>query len=201
MEAASHLVKFHVEQIYSLGIILFELVYPMHTGMERTICLTRLRSALFPNDFDTLVGNGFPTIPTLLLSMLSEDPKKRPSAVSIVSHIKSILSEYTIQSLDESQHQGPDMLLLRIEAEHCADALTLTIDAIHSASETLSQPAEVVQYSLRSSSDGDRPAAIIELAIKFKDGDGSLLVSELEKQPSIYSVRQVRPRSESTLST
>ena len=172
----------------------------MHTGMERNICLTRLRNSQFPDDFNKIVGHTFPSIPPLLLSMLSERPSERPSAAAIVSHLKSVLSEYTILSLDESQHQGPDMLLLRIEAEHCADALTLTIDAIQAAAETLLEPVEIVQYGLRSSGDGDRPAAIIELAIKFKDGNGSILVSELQEHPSIYSARQVRPRSESTLS-
>jgi hypothetical protein len=173
----------------------------MHTGMERNICLTRLRNAEFPVDFDKLVGNAFPTLGPLLLSMLKVDPSERPTASSIVSHIKSVLSEYTILSLDESQHQGADKMLLRIEAEHCADALTLTIDAVHAAAKHLGLTTEVVQYGLRSSGDGDRPAAIIELAIKCQDGDGSMLVSELQKHSSISSARQVRMRSESTRST
>jgi hypothetical protein len=187
-------------QIYSLAVILFELIYPMHTGMERNICLTRLRSFKFPDDFDALVTNAFPTLHPLLLSMLSENPSDRPAAAFIVGHMKSILSEYTILSLDESQHQGPGMLLLRVEADHCSDALTLTIDAVQQAAQILSEPIDVVQYGLRSSSDGDRPAAIIELALKFKDGDGSPLVAELQKHPSIYNVRQVRLRATSHMS-
>jgi len=162
--------------------------------------LTRLRHSQFPGDFEKLVGHAFPTLPPLLLAMLSEKPSDRPPASMIVSHIKTILSEYTILSLDESQHQDPDTILLRIEAEHCADALTLTINAIYEAAKSLVEPVEIVQYGLRSSNDGDRLAAIIELALKFKDGDGSVLVSELRKHPSIYSIRQVRTRSESHLS-
>jgi hypothetical protein len=169
----------------------------MYTGMERNICLARLRESQFPNDFDKLVGNAFPTLQALILSMLSIHPSDRPTASTIAAHIKTILSEYTIFSLDESQHQGPGMLLLRVEAEHCSDALSLTIDAIRQAATQLAETVDIIQYGLRSSSDGDRPTAIMEFALKFKDGDGSALVSELQQLGSIYNVRQVRLRAQS----
>ena len=38
--------------IYSLGIILFELLIPFSTEMERVIALTNLRNFIFPDNFD-----------------------------------------------------------------------------------------------------------------------------------------------------
>lgn len=37
--------------IYSLGIILFELLIPFSTEMERVIALTNLRKSIFPDNF------------------------------------------------------------------------------------------------------------------------------------------------------
>lgn len=37
--------------IYSLGIILFELLIPFVTEMERIVALTNLRKSVFPKDF------------------------------------------------------------------------------------------------------------------------------------------------------
>ena len=37
--------------IYSLGIILFELLFPFSTEMERVVALTNLRKSIFPENF------------------------------------------------------------------------------------------------------------------------------------------------------
>jgi len=179
-------------KVYSLGIILFELCYPMYTGMERSLCLTRLRESQFPTDWQNAVGESFPTLKELITTMLDKDPSKRPTANAVSQTIQSILCEFTILSLDDKH--GPEMVLLRVEAEHRDDALGHTIRLIESAAETEDHaPVNVVQYGLRSSSFNDRPTAIMEFALHFRNpkGAGPKLVSQLSKHPEIFKVRQV----------
>ncbi|EEB05667.2 PEK protein kinase Hri2 [Schizosaccharomyces japonicus yFS275] len=66
--------------VYALGIILFELLYPMRTGMERMVCLRKLKQGILPEEFvKQLVCES-----TLILWMTALDPKKRPSISTIL---------------------------------------------------------------------------------------------------------------------
>ncbi|XP_015592079.1 eukaryotic translation initiation factor 2-alpha kinase isoform X2 [Cephus cinctus] len=65
--------------IYSLGIILFELLTPFTTEMERVVALMNLRKAVFPKDFAT----HYPAEFDLLKMMLDENPNKRPTTLGI----------------------------------------------------------------------------------------------------------------------
>ncbi|KAK2583655.1 hypothetical protein KPH14_009590 [Odynerus spinipes] len=65
--------------IYSLGIILFELLIPFATEMERVITLNNLRKLLFPEDFEV----NYPAEHELLILMLDERPEKRPTTLGI----------------------------------------------------------------------------------------------------------------------
>lgn len=65
--------------IYSLGIILFELLIPFLTEMERVVALMNLRKSIFPRDFDV----NYPAEYELLKMMLDEDPDKRPTTLGI----------------------------------------------------------------------------------------------------------------------
>ncbi|XP_045482611.1 eukaryotic translation initiation factor 2-alpha kinase-like isoform X2 [Harmonia axyridis] len=65
--------------IYSLGLIFFELLTPFKTGMERFKCLTALRSRIYPKDF----AEDFPFEHDLLESMLCDDPKERLTTIGI----------------------------------------------------------------------------------------------------------------------
>ncbi|XP_035719157.1 eukaryotic translation initiation factor 2-alpha kinase-like [Vespa mandarinia] len=65
--------------IYSLGIIFFELLMSFDTEMERIINLTNLRRLSFPKNFDIY----FPAEYTLLKIMLDERPEKRPTTLGI----------------------------------------------------------------------------------------------------------------------
>ena len=181
--------------IYSLGIMLFELCYPMYTGMERNICLSRLRDHSFPKDWVETVGVSFPTLQDLICSMLSRTPSARPTAKTVVEAIQSILGEFTLVSIDSSMHEGPDMILLRVEADHEEDVLGRTMELIRSAAaeEEGDNTFQIAQYGLRSSSSSERPAAIMEFAVRTPDPkkQGPKLVSSLSEKPEIRKVRQI----------
>ncbi|CDW59357.1 Eukaryotic translation initiation factor 2-alpha kinase 4 [Trichuris trichiura] len=70
--------------IYSLGIVLFEMSYRFKTGMERVTALTELRrkEIVFPESFNC--DPKFTKQRTLLLQMLSHDVAKRPTAVELL---------------------------------------------------------------------------------------------------------------------
>ncbi|RKP31518.1 Serine/threonine-protein kinase [Metschnikowia bicuspidata] len=68
--------------MYSLGIIFFEMCYPLGTGMERAAVLNRLRLAevQFPSDF----GAAKATERHIIASLLRHDPRTRPGAAQLL---------------------------------------------------------------------------------------------------------------------
>ncbi|KAL3874664.1 hypothetical protein ACJMK2_037645 [Sinanodonta woodiana] len=70
--------------IYSLGIIFFEMCYkPLPTGMERVLVLSHLRTKdmIFPDDFDHVELENQSKI---IRWLLNHDPSQRPSAVELL---------------------------------------------------------------------------------------------------------------------
>lgn len=65
--------------IYSLGIILFELLVPFGTHMERGRTLTNLRQNKFPTEFQNSYLHEY----QLLQLMLSHRPEERPTTLGI----------------------------------------------------------------------------------------------------------------------
>ena len=65
--------------IYSLGIIFFELLVPFKTEMERVNVLSDVRKRKYPKEFAAPVSKEF----GLLNSMLSSQPHERPTATGI----------------------------------------------------------------------------------------------------------------------
>lgn len=68
--------------IYSLGIILYELLVPFRTEMERLHTLKHVRELSFPQSF----SKKFTAESQLLRQMLASAPSDRPSANEILSH-------------------------------------------------------------------------------------------------------------------
>eukprot|EP00834_Sanchytrium_tribonematis_P005323 NODE_315_length_9989_cov_0.656825.p1 type:complete len:1431 gc:universal NODE_315_length_9989_cov_0.656825:4769-9061(+) len=70
--------------MYSLGIILFELIHPFSTMMERVFALEALRSTQiqFPSDFDS---TKYKTQTSLIKTLLSHDPNTRPSSSDLLN--------------------------------------------------------------------------------------------------------------------
>ncbi|KAM9330344.1 eukaryotic translation initiation factor 2-alpha kinase 3 [Gastrophryne carolinensis] len=70
----------HKVDIFSLGLILFELLYPFSTNMERVRILTELRDLKFPS----LFTQSYPHEQNMVLHMLSPIPSERPEAEEII---------------------------------------------------------------------------------------------------------------------
>ncbi|XP_035529894.1 eukaryotic translation initiation factor 2-alpha kinase 3 [Morone saxatilis] len=70
----------HKVDIYSLGLILFELLYPFRTQMERVRTLTEVRALRFPEVFSK---NNVQEL-SMVHSMLSWSPSERPEAAEII---------------------------------------------------------------------------------------------------------------------
>lgn len=70
--------------MYSLGIIFFEMVYPMNTAMERVKILRDLRlpNVIFPAPFN---ASKYADQHKIIRSLLDHDPSKRPSAQQLLA--------------------------------------------------------------------------------------------------------------------
>ena len=67
--------------IYSLGILLFELLCPFATGMERAKTLQSVREGVLPDDF----VKKWPKEAMMVLWLTSEDPAARPTSKELLS--------------------------------------------------------------------------------------------------------------------
>lgn len=177
-----------VNSVFSLGIILFELCYPMWTGMERHICISRLRDKLeFPSDWDSFVSKSFPSLHNLILQMLSENPRKRPEASAVAYHVQDLLGELTIISVGNGKEPIDDLILIRVEADSEPGTLSNTMDQIREAASPGN--VDILQYGLSQTKDAH---TIMEFALRPSDHvEATALVSSLKQRPKIRSCRQV----------
>ncbi|KAJ2119273.1 hypothetical protein IW147_006002 [Coemansia sp. RSA 720] len=67
--------------IYTLGIIFFELYYPFATAMERVVVIKDLRRGVFPPRFLQM----WPKEAAFILQLMDADPERRPSAREILA--------------------------------------------------------------------------------------------------------------------
>ncbi|XP_037383686.1 eukaryotic translation initiation factor 2-alpha kinase 3 isoform X1 [Talpa occidentalis] len=72
----------HKVDIFSLGLILFELLYPFGTQMERIRILSDVRNLKFP----PLFTQKYPREYTMVQEMLSPSPTERPEATDIIEN-------------------------------------------------------------------------------------------------------------------
>ncbi|KAM8940089.1 eukaryotic translation initiation factor 2-alpha kinase 3 isoform 2-T2 [Pelodytes ibericus] len=72
----------HKVDIFSLGLILFELLYPFSTQMERVRILTEMRDLKFP----PLFTQRYAQEESMVLHMLSHNPSERPEAEEIIEN-------------------------------------------------------------------------------------------------------------------
>ena len=170
--------------VYSLGIMLFELCYPMYTGMERHIVFSRLRGGReFPSDWMRGMAHKFPSLHTMLCRMLSPQPSDRPTSDMVSRHLEHLLSEFTVLSLDRS-HSETGATLLRVEAHAKGEGLLQrTLRLLQETEPSLA----IVQYGLRS---GEKSKTIMEFALSNVQDLNTVLL-KLRTHPEICGVRQV----------
>jgi hypothetical protein len=164
--------------------------------MERNIVLSNLRKHIFPELWMNTVCAEFPDLHNLLTSMISNEPKDRPTAQTIVKALHSILDGFTISSLDHHSHEGA--ILLRVETHPRDDVLQYTMElVIKSAQPVL---VDIVQYGLRGVSNNGEMKSIMEFAVMPRESDkethcmstlGNALVSKLSEDKGIIVARQV----------
>uniref|UniRef100_A0A7S2LBQ7 non-specific serine/threonine protein kinase n=1 Tax=Leptocylindrus danicus TaxID=163516 RepID=A0A7S2LBQ7_9STRA len=174
--------------IFSLGVMLFELCFPMYTAMERAVTLKKLHNSEFPDAWQSTVAASFPTLHSLLTSMLSVQPSKRPSAATIEDNIDKILGGYTVFSLDRGGANEKGSIYLRVEADEVEGILRETTELINATSPFVM----IQQYSLK----GQSRKAIMEFALSLPPGgEGVELLSDvcnrLRENDHIDIVRRV----------
>ncbi|TPX55608.1 hypothetical protein PhCBS80983_g05183 [Powellomyces hirtus] len=108
--------------IYSLGIILFELLHPFKTAMERARALQDLRAGRIGQDEHAFSAT-YPRETTMIRNMLRKDPKSRPTAQDLCGWSATVMrGEDTPCATTQPQPQpsssspgetDPPLLLLR----------------------------------------------------------------------------------------
>jgi len=145
--------------------------------MERVMVFKGIRKRDFPDQWHSTVAVSFPSIHAIMMKMLSPIPSERPTSAAVADHIDSLLSEYTVLSLDRT-HRREGSVLLRVEATESEGVLRRTIDLIKSSDKSI----EIRQYSLR----GQESKAIMEFALSVAEsGNGE---NETEKEDSVKNV-------------
>jgi hypothetical protein len=156
--------------------------------MERTIVLSKMRNHVFPDEWIERVKPAFPTLHSLLESMLSDRPADRPSATIVARNIQNILEGFTISSIDKHHHEGA--ILLRVEAKPREDVLRHTMNLVKEAA--YPDTIDIVQYGLR----GGTTKAVMEFAIASGEcldrvALGNMLVTKLSECDEVLLIRQV----------
>ncbi|KAK4315615.1 hypothetical protein Pmani_013179 [Petrolisthes manimaculis] len=88
--------------IFSLGLVLLEMLLPFNTGSERLHVMSRARLSQFPLDF----SHDYPDENSLLLLMLSKDPPNRPTTRGIRARppLRSLQGPDALHHIDPSHH-------------------------------------------------------------------------------------------------
>lgn len=75
--------------MYSLGLILFDLIYPMKTLMEKHKLFDNVKKGIIP----IVIKEKLPLIYNLLLSLINDDPSSRPKACEIIILIREFINQ------------------------------------------------------------------------------------------------------------
>lgn len=119
--------------MYSLGIIFFEMVYPLGSGMERAQVLTKLREpeVIFPEDFWTekrTVQGG------IIKTLLSHDPQDRPTSSELLSSgklpfmIEDKTIKHALETLSDLNTPIHAQVMKALFSQHTKEYKTHTYD-------------------------------------------------------------------------
>ena len=86
--------------IYSMGVVLVEMLSNFETGMERALTLEKLHTGVFPDSFISL----FPEQVILTRRMLDVDPSVRPSCHEILDIVTDMIAHASPTLFDDGVH-------------------------------------------------------------------------------------------------
>ncbi|GMH49244.1 hypothetical protein TrLO_g9488 [Triparma laevis f. longispina] len=189
--------------VYSLGVMLFELCYEMQTGMERATVMAGVKKGTFPPEWDEVVKlTKNEALDQLIRECVSHKSAVRPTAEKVVERIEMILGKFSVLSLDRSKSRGDGAVLLRVEAKDGEKLiLTSTVEMIKSASPDV----KIIQYGMRGGAEGTQ--VVMEFALdcpemRVSGGDPnanslSKILEVLNASEKIGAVRQVSEKHKS----
>uniref|UniRef100_A0A8D9AMU2 non-specific serine/threonine protein kinase n=1 Tax=Cacopsylla melanoneura TaxID=428564 RepID=A0A8D9AMU2_9HEMI len=93
--------------IYSLGIVLFEMLINFSTDMEKSKEITKLKMGHMPPRIDTK----YPHYAKIITKLLDVNPKHRPSAGQLLIHLDSNLDEERTMSGDDKDEMIEELKL------------------------------------------------------------------------------------------
>ncbi|GAN06421.1 EIF2 alpha kinase Hri2 [Mucor ambiguus] len=105
--------------IYSLGIILFELYNPFSSAMERAIAIDQLKKGIFPDKFSQM----YPVEKQVISRMMNPNPCLRPTALEILD-----LDTFNPPSHHHSQQEQQQQM---VQMESAAISTTAELNIIH----------------------------------------------------------------------
>lgn len=115
--------------MYSIGVIAFELFQPFGTEMERVHTLGELRQGKIPNT----LSNNWPLLAKYISLLTSSDPSMRPSASQLLQSDLFSTSDMVIHSLKRKiDEQEEEIVQLRRQISE----LQISQNAIHSSEKT-----------------------------------------------------------------
>ncbi|XP_067001568.2 eukaryotic translation initiation factor 2-alpha kinase 1 isoform X3 [Anabrus simplex] len=96
--------------IYSLGIVLFELIQPFSTDMERSKLLSHLRDGNFPSKLNSTS----PKLVHFIQMLMATDPADRPTTENVLTELDSITQESSSEAFLSS---SPDETIRQLRAD------------------------------------------------------------------------------------
>lgn len=142
--------------IYSLGIMLFEMCHPpFGTGMERAVVLRSIHDRCLPADWP--VQQEQPEVCSLILRMLAESPSERPSAEAVVQCVQELQGKQQVLS---ERRQGTRVLRVEAQGEEVLNLTRTTIRAVCTS-------IRIEQFGWRSKegTEADPGASIMEFVL------------------------------------
>nr|XP_023015347.1 eukaryotic translation initiation factor 2-alpha kinase 1-like [Leptinotarsa decemlineata] len=95
--------------IYSLGIVLFELVENFGTDMERVLKITDLRKGHIPSNLSVK----YPDITQVISELVVRDPEKRPDTTTLLNTLKSTETQQVEQLKVQLAQKDEEIMHLR----------------------------------------------------------------------------------------